>query len=640
MKRHFRGIFGALATTFVALSAVSLSACSKGGGSKEGSVFKIARTWDRTGIRNHYNGGSNIGGLAWLACEPLIQYVRTTDETYFLLAESVDHNTDGTSILHVRKNAKWHNGEDFTADDVLAFYGLVFSTVTNYLSKPIEKIDNYTIKYTWKPWMEPDNNTKTLLIALDKVGTIQYSIFREFVDTAQSILSKQRECEYGYYGWAPYGRVNDASSDSQYNANWKRFSNTNPEVFCATGPYKLEKITQTQMILTKNEDYYFADKIPYKTVLCYNITDLSTIYNMLLTGELDYQDGFAPDTTIDQITSDNSTMLHLKAYDPASVGMLFNLEKPIWTDKVREAFQYLFNREEIKNSANKYAITSYYPLGGYVSSEAKRFMSEEDFRNIPQYSYNEQRAIALLEEAGWTKSGGSWTNNGEPVTLTLGYDGSNAIMSSLAEAVQGALKNFGINCKLKRAADWGTWYSLAIAENSYYDMTVNWSELGASFAHPVGAYKFMFTEQNGPVMHLPTLTQEDVARYGIAGYEVGNVNLYLDKHDGSGKFHAFEYVNKMYHMTEAELQSAVADLVYGIGKLNYGVNFFQNVSGGFYNSKVIGNLPMSQYWTNGNRNVTAIPEMYSDEFYALARCSLEFANAVPLLFQYTDAALE
>ena len=622
---------------------LSMTSCKKRGIQKgDGSVFKIARCWDRTGIRYHYNSGSTIGALAWLSCEPLIQYVRTTDELHYMLAESVEHKADGTSLIHIRKNAKWHSGEAFTAADVVAYYSLNFTTVSNYLSALPEKVDDYTVRLTWKKWMEPQDETKTMMLALDKTGTIQASVFGEFVSAAQKILASQQSCEEGYFGWAPYGKLNDAASDTKYNDNYKKFMNTNPEVFCGTGPYKLEKITQTQMILAKNNDYYYADKIPYERVLCYNISDLSTIYSMLLTGELDYQDGFAPDTTIEQITTENPSMVHLKAYDPANVGVLFNMEKPIWSDKVREAFQYLFNRDEMKNSANKYAITSYYPVSGFVSTEAQRFMSEEDFAGIPQYAYDEKKAETLLQEAGWSKSAdGAWQDEkGTAVKLTLGYDGSNAIMSSLAEAVQGALRSFGINCVLKRAADWGTWFSLASAKESYYDLTVNWTELGLSFSHPAGAYKFFFTEQNGPVIHIPTLTEEDLRNYGIPGYERGNVNLYLDKHDGSGKFHAYEYVSKMYSMTEEELRSAATDLVYGVGKLNYGINFFQNVSGGFYNTAVIGNLPEKDLWSSGNRDVTEIPQMYSEDYFALARCSLEFGNAVPLLFQYSDAALD
>lgn len=625
------------------LSCFTMSSCDGGvtGGNKVASTFRIARLWDRTGIRYHYNSGSNIGALAWLSCEPLVQYVRTTDEIHYLLAESIEHKDDHTSLIHVREGVKWHNGETFTADDVIAFYSLNFTTVSNYLSKFIEKVDEYTVKLTWKEWMEPTDETKTLMIAQDKVGTIQNSVFSEFCARGRQILNTQQDCEDGYYGWAPYGKVNSSAADAQYNENYKAFMNTNPEVFCGTGPYKLKKLTQTQMLLEKNEDYYFADQIAYNMVLCHNISDLSTIYNMLLAGELDYQDGFAPDTTIDQITAENPSMVHLKAYDPASVGILFNLEKEIWTDNVRLAFQYLFNREQMKNGANKYAITSYYPLSGIVSTEAKKFMTEEDFNNIPQYSHDEEKAKELLIAAGWSLQGGKWYNEkGELVKLTLGYDGSNAIMSNLAEAVQGALKSFGIDCTLRRAADWGTWFSLASAEGSYYDLVVNWTELGLNFAHPTGCYSFFFNDQNGPVLHLPRITEEDAKKDNIPGYEIGAVNLKLPKHDGSGTFHAYEYVSKMYSMNEEELAEATADLVYGIGSLNYGVNLFQNVSGGFYNSAVIGNLPLKELWSSGERNVTYVPEMYSENYYTLARISLEFGCAVPLLFQYTDAGLE
>ena len=633
---------------FVALVA-TISCCATGCDnsnsnnpiSGQGSIFRIAKSWERTGFIYHYNSGTVTGPLPWLSCEGLVQYVRTTDELHYLLAESIEHNDDSTTIINIRKGVKWHDGSTFTAQDVVAYYNINFTTVTNFLSKPIELIDEYTVKLTWKTWLEPEDDVKTLMIAMDKVGTVQYSIFKQYVDRAQEILATQTDCEEGYLGWAPYGKMNDAASDTAYNENYKSFCNVNPEIFVATGPYKLAQLTQTQMILVKNEDYYFADKIPYDTVICYNTTDLSTIYNMLLKGELDYQDGFAPDTMIEQITTENQSMVHLKAYDPASVGVLFNLEKDIWSDNVRLAFQYIFDREEMKNSANRYAITTYYPAFGIAPTEAQKYMSEEDFAGIPQYSHDEAKAAQLLEEEGWQKINGKWCDEyGDPIKLTLGYDGANAIMSGLAEAVQGALKAFGIDCALKRAADWGTWYSLASAEDSYYDFTINWTEVSSSIGHPAGSYKYFFSGNNGPVMHVPTLSQADLAAYGIPGYEIGNVNLRLDKHDGSGKFHVYQYLTEMFSMDDDELSVAVTDLVYGIGNLNYGISFFQNVSGGFYNSAVIGNLPMEEIWSTGTRNVTTIPEMYSEDYFALAGVSLEFAHASALLFRYTDAALQ
>ncbi|MCQ2742674.1 MAG: ABC transporter substrate-binding protein [Bacilli bacterium] len=630
------------ALVLVSSALMTLTACGGGGGKKE-SLFRLAKTWDKTGIRYHYNSGSNIGALSWFATEGLIQYVRTTDEYFFQLAESIDHANDHTSTIHLRTNAKWHDGSSFTADDVLAYYGMIYTTVSNHLISFPKKIDDYTVKLEWKPWMEPESSeTKNLMIAQDKVGTVKYSIFKQYVDTAQNILRYQDDCTekfVNYMGWAPYGKINDAEADALYNDNFKRFQAVNPDVFCGTGPYKLANLTQTQMLLTKNEDYYLADKIPFNRILAENISDLSTTYSKLKTGELDYQDGFAPNATLDEIISSNQDMVHIKAYDPASVGILFNFKNSKWTDGVRKAFQYIFDREEVKNASNKYAVANYYGLSGVVSTEAKKFLSEEDFNNLPTYRHDEAEATRLLQEAGWTKSGNQWNlPGGEKASFTLGYDGSNSIMSSTAEAVQGALNSFGIEVRLSRASDWGTWYQKASSETMNYDFVVNWTELGLSFAHPKGCYDFFFNDQNGPIIHFPRITMQDVEAGYCQGYEVGGIKLDLPKHNGEGTFKAYEYLEKLYCLNNTELKEATADLIYGVASLNSGVALFRNVSGGFYSKKAIPNLPQSEYWKNGNRNVTVIPEVGTTAYFDCARISVEFANEAALLYGYGEQA--
>ena len=103
-------------------------------------VFRVNKTWDRTGIRNHYHGGSNIGPIEWLSVEPLVQYVRSTDELHYLLAEEIIHNDDHTSLIKVRQNAKWHTGEDFTAEDVIAFFTLTLLVLLTILLNHWKKL--------------------------------------------------------------------------------------------------------------------------------------------------------------------------------------------------------------------------------------------------------------------------------------------------------------------------------------------------------------------------------------------------------------------------------------------------------------------------------------------------------------------
>ena len=332
MKRITRIMFIVLLVFVV----TSLTAC-KFGGNKNGtqSIFRVAKPWDRTGIRNHYHAGSNVGTIEWFSVEPLVQYVRSTDELHYLLAENIIHNEDHTSLIKVRENAKWHSGEDFTAEDVAAFFHINFVAVTNYLSKPMEVIDEHTVKLTWKSWMEPNDTVKTLLLAEHKVGSVQYSLFKPYVDRAQEILTSQELAPEGFTGWAPFGYKNSIESEEEYNKNYLSFRAINPEIFVATGPYKVSRVTQNQMVLVKNEDYYFADNVKFDSILAYNVSDITNIYNMLANGELDYQDGVAPEATLNSILNNNEEMVNNKMFDPGAIGLVFNLEKDVWKDDVR-----------------------------------------------------------------------------------------------------------------------------------------------------------------------------------------------------------------------------------------------------------------------------------------------------------------
>lgn len=622
-----------LARLTLILGALVLSSCGGGGNSQDinpdNYVFRVNKTWDRTGIRNHYHGGSNTGPIEWFSVEPLIQYVRSTDELHYLLAEEVIHNSDHTSIIKVRQNAKWHTGEEFTADDVIAYFHINFVSVTNYLSKTLEKVDDKTVKMTWKTWMEPNEKVKNLLIAETKVGSVQYSLFKPFIDACQQILRAQERAPEGYSGWAPFGYINSKESETAYMQNYNSFKAVNPKVFVATGPYKVDRVTQNQMILLKNKDYYFADNVKFGTILAYNTPDINGIYNLLSTDKIDYQDGLAPEATLNSILGQNSKLAHLKMFDPGAIGLVFNLEKSIWTPKVREAFQYIFNREEMKNAGNKYGITSNFPLTGMAPSEAKAWMKGEDFAKIPQYGFDQTKAAQLLTEAGWTKVGGVWQVGGVPVKLSLGYDGGHPGMSGVAEGVSSTLNTFGIELVLKRAADFGTWFDTAKTEQSVYDFVVNWTDLNMSFSYPTGSFNYVLNDINGPIMHLPRFTQEDFDTGVITDERlIGQTNISLPKADGSGDtFLISEYLPVMYSLTGGELEAKLADMVLGLASQHFGLSFYQNVTGSFINKDLIETLPLRSYIDEA-RNVTFVPEVGTEDFFAVARTNLYFSQGI------------
>jgi peptide/nickel transport system substrate-binding protein len=611
------------------VSLVSFAAISCQTEEETPTTFRVAKPWDRTGIRNHYHGGANVGAIEWFSVEPLIQYVRSTDEIQYLLAEEIIHNDDHTTIIHIRQGAKWHTGEDFKAEDVAAFFHINHVAITNYLNKPIEIVDDKTVKLEWKEWMEPNDYVKTLLLAEHKVGSVQYTVFKQFVDRALEILESQERVEPEYTGWAPFGYDNSLESEEDYYDNYLSFRAVNPEMFVATGPYKVDRVTQNQMILVKNEDYYFAENVKFDRILAYNVTDITNIYNMLSNGELDYHDGLAPEATLNAILDDNEEMVHVKMFDPGAIGLVFNLEKDIWADDVRLAFQYIFDREEMRNAGNRYAIPSNFPLIGMAPSEAETWMNPTDFANIPTYTQDQQMAASLLEQAGWTFTDDKWYDaQGVLVELSLGYDGSHPGMSGVAEAVSSALENFGITVVLKRAADFGTWFDTAKAEESVYDFSVNWTDLNMSFSYPTGSFIYVLNDINGPIMHLKPFTQQEFDDGLIDEADIGNLNLIFDKADGSGTVKIYKYLTNMYSMSEAELEEALADIVLGFANANYGVQFYQNVTGSFLNSATISGIPLEEYYLV-NRNVEYVPMVGSEDFFAVARTNLYFSQALP-----------
>ena len=68
------------------------------------------------------------------------------------------------------------------------------------------------------------------------------------------------------------------------------------------------------------------------------------------------------------------------------------------------------------------------------------------------YPYDPDKAAAILEEAGWTKSGDGWEKDGKPLALKLSAISAKAHYMAIAQAIQGYLRDFGIDAELEPLA--------------------------------------------------------------------------------------------------------------------------------------------------------------------------------------------
>lgn len=571
-------------------------------------------TWTKTGIVNHWHSGTDAGPMIMYGVEGLVQYVRTTNTYYYLLAESIENHTDGTTTIHLRKNAKWHDGTSFTADDVLAYYAIDYQNdICKYWSS-ISKMDDHTLKIVWKTYREPSDEAKLMLLAVDtKLGSVQYKEFKSFADRALEVIhhledvsKEDLEKDFTTNVVQPYGKKWNAMASAQMGEVLNEMRAYEPDWFVATGPYKLLRYNETEMILVKNKEYYLDNSNAFEMIHVYQTpNNVNQIYSMLSKGSIDYYDGCPLKETIDDILRQNKSMVHYKMIDQNSCGLYFNLEKDLWTNiKVREAFQYLFDREQIKDFSQPYATVSWYPMLTMTQSQAKNCMSPDAYLKLPKFSYNLDKAKTLLEEAGWKKTGNSWYDEtNKKVNLTLGVE-NNTLFVNMAQVVQNQLNTFGIATTIKIGENWGTWFATGRQKDSIYDFVVGVTDANSYTTHPYGFMRHFFDVLNAHMLHLPT--SKVTNRWDVT----------LERADGLGTVELVDEMDKLYLVKDEELIKTTDNIVYGFANHLFGLQFFENVTGSFFNSDTVWGLPGLQELAKDSRNIDYIPqpgEKYFDE---------------------------
>lgn len=585
-------------------------------GKNPSKTLRTIGSWTKTGIVNHWHSGTDAGPMIMYGVEGLVQYVRTTDTYYYLLAESVETVENGDTIIHLRQNAKWHDGTNFVADDVIAFYAIDYQNDICKYFKAVERVDDKTVRIVWKEYREPTDEAKLMLLAVDtKLGSVQYKEFKSFVDRALQVISSLEDVsqndlnsDYTSNIVQPYGKKWNSGASAQMGEILNELRAYEPSWYVATGPYMLTRYTETEMILSKNDDYYLDNSNAFDTIFVYQTpNNVNQIYSMLSNGSIDYYDGCPLKETIDDILSQNTSMVHYKMIDQNSCGLIFNLEKEIWQSAtVREAFQYIFDRDAVKELSQPYATTSWYSMLTMTQAQAEACMSPDAFDKLTTYSYDQQKATELLNSVGWSKKGKSWYDqNGNKVSLTLGVE-NNTLFVNMAQAVQSMLNMFGIETTVKIGENWSTWFATGRQTDSIYDFVVGVTDANSYTTHPYGFMRHFFDVLDAHMLHLPV------------SKVTNRWDLTLERADGRGSVELIDEIDKLYLVSGDELTEATDNIVYGFSRYNFGIQFFENVTGSFFDSDMVWGLPGLNDLAKDSRNIDYIPKIGDKYFEEIA----------------------
>jgi len=347
------------------------------------------------------------------------------------LAESWDISSNGLVItFHLRKGIKWHDGKPFTSADVLYTYQATIDpkTPTAYAGdflkvKKVEAPDDYTFRVTYDKPFAP------ALISWSSAILPRHLLAGK--DITRSSLSRH-----------PIG----------------------------TGPYMFrEWVAGQKIVLVSNPDYF--DGQPYiDGRMTRIIPDTATMFLELRAQNIGMM-GLTPLQYTRQ-TENNLFKNNFNKYRYLSFAYTFmgyNLKNPLFADKrVRQAISYAINKDEIISGV---LLKLGKPASGPYKPGTWAFNDK-----VKVYNYNPQKALALLNEAGWEKTGseGLLKKDGQPFIFEIVTNQGNETRQKCAEIIQRQLKEIGITVKI-RVLEWSAFVTDFINKRRFDAVILGWT---------------------------------------------------------------------------------------------------------------------------------------------------------------------
>jgi len=307
------------------------------------------------------------------------------------LAKDWSSTNKGTVYtFQLKKGVKWHDGEDFTAEDVVfTFHYMLHPDVPQFHSFEGIKGGKQYDNTDFEKYM--DTGEPVLGVTAIDDYTVEFTlrnpsaVFEKVIGTKTFIVPKHI--------------LKDVSPQEWLDTAYVR----GEEMLPGTGPFKFYEREPRQYTLLKKNKNYFKGEPGVEYFKLFPIPNLATQYNSVIGDELDVAKLSEEDVESAE-THDDLTVVPLIR---SVVGTLrFNMARHYLSyPEVRKAFLYAIDMPALKNSVLKYSGDP------WTSPFKSHYATPEEFieaseQNKKHYEYNPEKAKQLLEEAaqkGWDK---------------------------------------------------------------------------------------------------------------------------------------------------------------------------------------------------------------------------------------------
>ncbi len=327
---------------------------------KASDTLSVAFTKELESVDSYFNSAREGVVLQRAIWDGLIYRDPKTSEYIGNLATSWKWVDDTTLELELRKGVKFHNGEDFDADDVV--YTIEFVTNPANGAKTQRNVN----------WMKNAEKVDQYTVRIHTAGPFPAAL--EFLSGPVSMYPNEYYAKVGPSGMGvePVG----------------------------TGPYKVVKVEPGKhFVLEANENYFDGPKSKAKIgkIDIRTIPDINTQLAELMSGSIDFIWQLPADQAeqlalMDKFTVANESTMRIGYLTMDAIGHS-KAGGPFSHQKVRQAVSHAVDRQTIVDSllkgASKVVHSACFP---------SQFGCTGD---VATYDYNPEKAKQLLVEAGY-----------------------------------------------------------------------------------------------------------------------------------------------------------------------------------------------------------------------------------------------
>lgn len=365
-----------------------------------------------------------------------------------LLAEKWELSEDGKELtIQLRKDAKWHDGEPITADD------LIFTWET--IAHPDYSGPRYYMVEMIKGAKEMHEGKAKKLSGVTKVDDhtvkVEFTVAR--ANTLDNLWSTPIP-KHVYEGVSVKDMPNHEATKK------------NP---VGSGPFKFKEIKPNEYVVLEKNPHFYEKGKPYLDQIIWKVISQDVAIAALENGEIDFLSDISPN---DFDTIKAMEHIEIKETQDFSYQYLgFKLNNPkLKNKKLRQAIAYGINRKAMVDGLLKghgAVLNQHMPKASWAYNEEL-----ED-----AYPYDPDKAKQLLEEAGYKdKDGDGFVEDpkGKPFSLKLDYPTGNPIREKTAPIIAEDLKKIGLKVEVAKPREFAA-HADAVEKDKVEMWLMGWS---------------------------------------------------------------------------------------------------------------------------------------------------------------------